>query len=96
MATFNVDTATLEALGGTLAGIYSEMQGMHGVVNGYEGLLGGSDLEGEVAHFCSHWDYGIKQMTDGMSKVLTRLEYAAATYGKSEAQIQNACYVGGS
>ncbi|HET8980118.1 MAG TPA: hypothetical protein VFN87_18340 [Solirubrobacteraceae bacterium] len=95
MATFTVDTATLDALGTTLVGIHSEMQAMHGVVSGYEGLLGGSDLEGEVAHFASHWDYGIKQMTDGMAKVLARLQYAAATYGKSEQQIQNACYPGG-
>jgi hypothetical protein len=95
MATFTVDTATLEALGETLVGIHSEMQAMHGVVNGYEGLLGGSDLEGDVAHFCSHWGYGISQMTGDMSKVLTRLQYAAATYGKSEQEIHNACYVGG-
>ena len=46
MATFTVDPVTLEELSSTLSGVHSEMQNMHGMATGYEGLLGGSDLEG--------------------------------------------------
>jgi hypothetical protein len=95
MATFTVDPATLQELSSTLSGIHSEMQAMHGVASGYEGLLGGSDLEGEVGNFCSHWGYGIGQLADHMSKVLERLDAAAAGYGKSEQDIQQACEKGG-
>ncbi len=87
MATFTVDPATLQALSGTLSGIHAEMQSMHGVVEGYHGLLGGSDLEGEVESFCSHWGYGIGKLADHMTKVVQRLDAAAAAYAKSEADI---------
>jgi hypothetical protein len=91
MATFTVDPATLQELSSTLSGIYSQMNSMHGVATGFEGLLGGSDLEGEVEGFCSHWGYGISQLGDHMQKVVERLNAAAATYGKSEHEIGAAC-----
>jgi hypothetical protein len=90
MATFTVDPATLSELSSTLSGIHSQMQNMHGVATGYEGLLGGSDLEGDVEGFCSTWNYGIGQLGDHMGKVVQRLDYAAAGYGKSEQDIGNA------
>jgi len=94
MATFTVDPTTLQELSGTLSGIHSEMQAMHGVATGYEGLLGGSDLEGEVESFCSHWGYGIGKLADHMTKVVEHLDAAAATYQKSETDIQSASKAG--
>jgi len=90
MATFTVDPATLSELSSTLSGIHSQMQNMHGVATGYEGLLGGSDLEGDVQGFCSTWNYGIGQLGDHMAKVVQRLNYAAAGYGTSEQDIADA------
>ena len=95
MATFTVDPATLHELSSTLSGIHQGMQNMHSVATGYEGLLGGPDLDGEVEHFCSHWNYGIGQLGDHMSKVVQRLNAAAAGYGKSEQEIVNASNPGG-
>jgi len=92
MATFTVDPATLEALSRTLSGIHAEMRSMHGVVTGYDGLLGGTDLEGEIEHFCSHWGYGINKLADHMRKVIERLDAAAAAYSKSESEIGEACH----
>lgn len=94
MATFTVDVATLHALSNTLSSIHSEMEGMRGRATGYEGLLGGSDLDGEVEGFCSHWGYGISQLADHMSKVVAKLDAAAAAYGKSESEIAGACEAG--
>jgi hypothetical protein len=94
MATFTVDTSTLSALSSTLSDIHAEMQAMHGVATGFEGLLGGSDLEGEVEDFCSHWHYGIGLLGQHMEKVVERLNEAAATYGKSEHEIVAACIPG--
>jgi hypothetical protein len=94
VATFTVDPATLRELSGTLSGIHSQMQSMHGVASGYEGLLGGSDLDGDVEHFCSHWGYGIGKLADHMTKVVQRLDAAAASYGTSEQAIENACAEG--
>jgi hypothetical protein len=94
MATFTVDPATLSELSSTLSGIHSDMQNMHGVATGYEGLLGGSDLEGEVEGFCKTWGYGIGQMGDHMTKVITHLDGASASYGQSEQYIVKAAKAG--
>lgn len=87
MATFTVDPATLEQLTQTLSHIHSEMQNMDGVAQGYAGLLGGPDLDGEVEQFCTHWNYGIGQLKDQMTKVIQHLSVAAATYAKCESEI---------
>ena len=96
MTTFTVDPATLQELSSTLSGIHSEMQTMHAVATGYEGLLGGSDLEGEVEHFCSHWGYGIGQLADHMSQGAssTWTPPPPATASRSST-ISDACQVGG-
>ena len=94
MATFNVDPATLSALSSTLTGIHSQMQNMHGVATGYEGLLGGSDIEGQVESFCSTWNYGIGQMSDHMKDVITHLDAAAQGYSISEGYITKAAQQG--
>lgn len=94
MTTFTVDPSTLRELSSTLSQIHSEMQSMHGVASGYQGLLGGSDLEGQVEGFCSHWGYGIGQLQDDMGKVVAKLNAAAATYDKSEQLIGKAAQQG--
>jgi hypothetical protein len=91
MATFTVDPSTLLQLSSTLSAVHSEMQSMHGVATGFEGLLGGSDLDGEVEGFCSHWGHGISVLAQHMEQVVQSLNYAVVTYGKSETEIQNAC-----
>jgi hypothetical protein len=95
MTTFTVDPTTLQELSCTLSGIHAEMQSMHAVATGYEGLLGGSDLDGAVEGFCSHWGYGIGKLADHMTKVVEHLDAAAATYQKSETEVQTACTVAG-
>jgi hypothetical protein len=95
MATFTVDPTTLEQLSQTLSGIHSEMQSMHGVVTGYAGLLGGSDLEGQIEGFCGTWGYGIGQLSDHMKTVVELLDAAGKAYGRSEAEIAGACTPGG-
>ena len=94
MATFTVDPATLSELSSTLTGIHSQMQNMKGVATGYEGLLGGSDLEGQVESFCSTWNYGIGQMGDHMKDVITHLDAASQGYGISEGYIVKAAKQG--
>ena len=94
MTTFTVDPATLQELSSKLSAIHSNMSNMKAVVSGYEGLLGGSDLEGEVSHFSSTWGYGIGQLHDHMGKVVERLDYAHRTYGTSEQNIVTAAQGG--
>ena len=94
MTTFTVDPATLQELSSKLTTIHSNMSSMKAVASGYEGLLGGSDLEGEVGHFCSTWGYGIGKLHDHMGQVVQRLDFAYHTYGRSEAAIVQAAQGG--
>lgn len=90
MATFTVDPATLQQLSNTLSQIHSEMAGMQGVATGYEGLLGGSDIESTVEGFCSHWGYGLSLLTKDMEAVVQHLDGAYVCYTKSEQDIAKA------
>jgi hypothetical protein len=87
MATFTVDPASLHGLSSSLSDIHSRMSGMKGVASGYEGLLGGSDLDGQVTSFCSTWSYGIGKLGDDMTKIIQHLDYAADGYSQAEQHI---------
>jgi hypothetical protein len=91
VATFTVDPSSLAALSGTLNGLCGQMEAMHDVVSGFEGVLGGRALEGEIAHFCSNWHYGIGLLQEHMQHVVQNLSKAAATYSSSEQHVADAC-----
>jgi hypothetical protein len=92
MATFTVDTGSLQALAGTLGGLCGQMEAMQDVSGGYQGLLGGRALEGEVESFCSDWHYGIGLLEQHMQDIVENLGRAAATYATSERQIADVCH----
>jgi uncharacterized protein YukE len=91
MATFTVDPASLRGLAGTLAGLCGQMQAMPDVASGFEGVLGGRALEGEIEHFCSNWHYGIGLLEKHMQNVVENLGKAAATYSSSDQRVAVAC-----
>lgn len=91
MVKFTVDPTTLADLSSSISGVHNQMQSMHGVATSYEGLLGGSDLEGEVESFCSHWSYGITCLSHDMATVVAALDNAANNYDKNEQTVVNAC-----
>jgi hypothetical protein len=91
MATFTVDPGSLRALASTLGGLCSQLEEMQAVATGYDGLLGGRALEGEVEHFCGNWHYGIQLLEQHMQHVVQNLCKAGAAYASSEGHIVDAC-----
>jgi hypothetical protein len=91
MATFTVDPASLRTLAATLGGLCGEMDSMHDVVSGFEGVLGGRALEGEIQSFCDNWHYGIGLLQQHMQNVVENLGKASATYASSEEHVADAC-----
>jgi len=91
MTTFTVDPATLQGLSRTLSGVESQMESMNTMVSGYQGLLGGSDVEGTLSDACNHWHYGTQKLADHMKGVIQRLNAASQTYSQSEDAVQAAC-----
>lgn len=67
------------------------MQAMHDVASGFEGVLGGRALEGEIEHFCDNWHYGIGLLEQHMQNVVENLGKAATTYSHSEHCVAVAC-----
>jgi len=90
MTTFTVDPSTLDALEATISGLYDELSGMHCIAPSFSGMLGGSDLEGEVSHFLSAWHSGVSQIEGDMQKVVQALGQAAQRYGQTETSISAA------
>jgi hypothetical protein len=90
MSDLTVNPATLVALQATLANLFSGLSSMHSQVSGYQGVLGGSDLEGEVGHFLSRWHDGISLLEGDMKKVVQRLGAAASAYERSETLVASA------
>ncbi len=95
MSSFTVDPASLEVLAATLGQLCAQMESMPAVASGYQGLLGGRDLESEVEHFSSHWHYGLGQLEQHMRHVVANLQNASATYATSDAHVAQACGTGG-
>jgi hypothetical protein len=93
MAAFTVDPASLQALASTLGGLCGQMEAMHDVASGFQGVLGGRTLEGEIEHFCDNWHYGIGLLQQHMEHVVENLGKAAATYSSSDQHIADACRV---
>jgi hypothetical protein len=90
MPTFSVDPGALAALQSTIAGLHSELDGMHKIAPSYHGVIGGGPLEGEVGNFLNAWHSGVALIEGDMQKVVQRLGEAAQAYGKSEACIATA------
>jgi hypothetical protein len=87
MSSFTVDLGTLEALQGTLAGLYGELSNMDKLTPSFGGAIGGSDLEGELGNFLSAWHTGVGLIEGDVEKVVQRLGEACAAYGHSETYI---------
>jgi hypothetical protein len=94
MATFKVDTDSLRTLHDRLVAIHGELMGTRRAVSGYEGRLGGSELDRKLEDFCGHWDHGLNQLETHMAGVLQRLLAAADAYEKCEQEILNATPAG--
>lgn len=93
MSTFTVDPPSVRQLAGRLGQLCAEMQGMQNVAAGYDGLLGGQALDGEIQSFCGNWDYGVGLLQQHMQHVVQNLGKAAAMYASSEQDIADAARV---
>jgi hypothetical protein len=87
MAAFLVDSRTLLAVRDTLGRLHDQLLGMHTVIWGYWGVLGGRELEGELEHFCGTWHYGVTELTGQITDLMARLVGAAAAYERIEQRI---------
>jgi hypothetical protein len=96
MAAFLVDSRTLLAVRDTLGRLHDQLLGMHTVIWGYWGLLGGRELEGELEHFCGTWHYGVTDLTGQVADLMVQLARAAAAYERIERRITAAGHGQGS
>jgi hypothetical protein len=96
MSQFLVDSRTLLAVRDTLGRLHDQLLGVHAVVDGYDGVLGGRALEDELGRFCGQWHYGITELGGQITSMMRRLVAAAAAYQRIEDRIAGASHGGGS
>ncbi|HEY3728744.1 MAG TPA: hypothetical protein VGL51_16325 [Solirubrobacteraceae bacterium] len=94
MSQFLVDSRTLLAVRDTLGRLHDQLLGVHAVVDGYDGLLGGRALEEELGRFCGQWHYGITELGAQITSMMRRLVAAAAAYQRIEDRIAGASHGG--
>lgn len=87
MSRLVVDSRTLLALRGTLGRLHHQLLGIHMIVGGYEGVLGGRALEAELERFCVRWHFGIVEIGAQIEAIMHRLLAAAAAYERIESGI---------
>jgi len=87
MSRFVVDHRSLLELRGTLGQLHDQLLGIPAVVSGFDGLLGGSALEAELARFCNRWQYGIMLLADRIEAAMGQLAAAAAAYERIEQRV---------
>jgi hypothetical protein len=82
-----VDSRTLLAIRETLGRLHHQLLGVHAVVGGYEGMLGGRALEAELEQFCVRWHFGIIEIGGQIEALMHRLLVAAAAYERIEHRV---------
>jgi hypothetical protein len=87
MSKFLVDSRTLLAVRDTLGRLHDQLLGVHTIVGGYQGVIGGQALEAELEQFCTHWHYGIVELGGQITSMMRRLVAAAAAYQRIENRI---------
>ncbi len=90
MSRFVVDSHSLLAVRDRLGYLHDQLLGMHTVAAGYDGVLGGRELEGELQHFCGRWHWGIVQIGEQIMDMMGRLASAAAAYERIEQRVSRA------
>jgi hypothetical protein len=90
MSGFLVDSRTLLAVRDKLGRLHDQLLGMHTVSWGYEGVLGGRELEGELQRFCGTWHWGILEIAGQITQMMGQLLQAAAAYQRIEDRITGA------
>jgi hypothetical protein len=95
MASFVVDSRTLLAVRETLGRLQNQLLAMPTVVSGYDGMLGGVELESELEQFCTSWHYGILEVGEQIRELMDALLHAAAAYQQIEDGIRVAGQRGG-
>lgn len=95
MSRFLVDSRTLLAVRDKLGRLHGQLLGMHTVVGGFEGTLGGRALEGELEHFVTRWHYGIATLAGEIDEMMGRLTGAAAAYQRIEDKLAGEAASGG-
>ncbi len=95
MSSFLVDPRSLIEVRDKLGRLHDQLLGMHTVVGGYQGVIGGAGLEAELEDFCGRWHLGIVELGGRITDMMRRLTEAAAAYLRIEDETKQAASTGG-
>jgi hypothetical protein len=74
----------LVAVRDTLGRLHLQLLAMPSMVSGYEGVLGGTELDSELEQFCAQWHYGALEIGERITELMGRLVDAADQYRRIE------------
>ncbi|HWF55711.1 MAG TPA: hypothetical protein VG223_13815 [Solirubrobacteraceae bacterium] len=87
MSSLLVDSRTLLAARERLGLLHDQLLGIRSTAGGFDGLLGGRALEGELQQFCVECHDDVLGLGAEVSAVMAALGAAAAAYARIEARL---------
>lgn len=84
MSTFTVTPSSLQALSGTLADVYGELEVIQEVAPQFGASLGGAQLGSALTDFCTEWSYGIDVLGKSLAGAVKNVYAAGELYAETE------------
>ncbi len=88
MSRFVVDGSSLQSLRSELGLLHTRLLAMPSVVYGFEGLLGGDNMDQTVEDFCTSWHHGVSQVGGEIADLMGGLEKAAEAYQRIDDRVR--------
>jgi hypothetical protein len=88
MSQFVVDGSSLQSLRSELSLLHTRLLAMPSLVDGFEGLLGGDNMDQTVEDFCTSWHHGVSQVGGEIADLMGGLEKAAEAYQRIDDRVR--------
>jgi hypothetical protein len=86
---FVVDASTLQSLRTELGLLHTRLEAMPRLVDGFEGLLGGGNMDQAVEDFCTRWHHGVSQVAGEITDLMGGLEKAGDAYQRIDDRVRH-------
>jgi hypothetical protein len=85
---FIVDGSSLDALGAELGQLHTRLLAAPSLVSGFEGLLGGDNMDQAVQDFCTSWHHAVGVVAGEIDDLMGGLQQAAHAYQEIDDRVR--------
>lgn len=94
MSQFVVDATSLQALRTELGTLHTRLAALPSVVYGFEGLLGGDNMDQAVEDFCTSWHHSVSEVAGEVHDLMGGLDNAVHAYQEIDDRVRRRAATG--